>query len=477
MRLWHLFGLLMIVVVMGNGIATAQDGNSINAVTADYTNFREHPSLNGTVISILDPNTPILLLARDATGEWVQGDVNGVQGWVFYTLVITSADLRELPTIIVEDVPPPSSATTDETLVGEGDVSATTLDVTNFRSGPSTGYGIRATLTAQTTMTLTGRNTDASWVQASVNGVVGWIYAPLVQADTTISTLPVVEAPPLTAETTTNANAPAAVDTTSTASPPTSVVSGVGVRSQQIYARGQQMGNRANVFSKVGDSISTSPEFLYPVGVGGLRLGGYSYLQPTVDYFSTATARTHNSFANDSIAVRSGWTTFDILSPANSRAGVCQPGETPLECEYRVVRPAFALIMIGTNDIRHGVTLATYQANLQQIVTISIEMGVVPVVSTVPFINDGVNGGRVAAFNNAIRSIAAANAIPLWDYYAAIEGLPNYGLSSDNVHPSSEPQTAQTAIFEGYYLTFGYNMRNLTALQVLDVLRRQVAGA
>src|SRR5690349_4686898 len=49
----------------------------------------------------------------------------------------------------------------------------------------------------------------------------------------------------------------------------------VAARAKQLVALGKTKGNRLNVFSKVGDSITANPLFLAPVGTGGLRIGGY----------------------------------------------------------------------------------------------------------------------------------------------------------------------------------------------------------
>ena len=73
-------------------------------------------------------------------------------------------------------------------------------------------------------------------------------------------------------------------------------------------------------------------------------------------------------------------------------------------------------------------------------------------------------------FNVAIVQVATEQAVPLWNYWLAMERLPNHGMSGDGVHPS-QPPDGNTAIFDGFHLQFGFNMRNLTALQVLNALR------
>jgi uncharacterized protein YraI len=62
----------------------------------------------------------------------------------------------------------------------------------NVRQGPGTSYGILTTAARGTTVTLLGRNETASWLQVRLaNGTVGWSYAPLLQPNVNISTLPV----------------------------------------------------------------------------------------------------------------------------------------------------------------------------------------------------------------------------------------------------------------------------------------------
>jgi hypothetical protein len=243
-------------------------------------------------------------------------------------------------------------------------------------------------------------------------------------------------------------------------------------RVRVIYTVGQSMGNRADVFSKVGDSITASPSFLGPIGEGRYQLGDYGYLQAAIDHFSVSNAREGSSFLNPSLAAGIGWSAWAALDPQFSDATQCAPGETPLVCEYRLTRPAFALIMFGTNDTGYR-TSAEYEGDLRRIVDVSESMGVVPILSTIPSRPEMPE--RVAEFNRIVREVAAANALPVWDYYAALEGLPNDGLAWDNIHPSSPDEWYQDAAdFRPQNLIYGYVIRNLTALQVLDSVWRQV---
>src|SRR5512143_121649 len=111
---------------------------------------------------------------------------------------------------------------------------------------------------------------------------------------------------------------------------------GVASQARYLVRVGKQQGNRLNVFSKVGDSITAWGSFLVPVGNGGLRLGAYGALQGTVSFFMQTVARTNNPFANESLAAWGGWTSGDLLDPARDIPGGCGSGETPLDCELRI---------------------------------------------------------------------------------------------------------------------------------------------
>lgn len=239
----------------------------------------------------------------------------------------------------------------------------------------------------------------------------------------------------------------------------------VASRAYQLAYRGRRYGNRMDVFSKIGDSITAWDYSLTPIGAGGLRLGNFGNLQGVVAFF------THdaNSFASISFAAHDAWTTYDLLNPAQARQGACAPGETPVQCELRASRPGVALIMIGTNDLVYG-NPGAFRYNLEQIVTLVEHAGVIPVLSTIPHRRDKPQlDGRVYDYNVQIVQVALEHGAPLWNYWLAVEGLPANGVSIDGVHPSL-PGDHNTAIFDAEHLSAGWTVRNLTALQVLDAL-------
>jgi hypothetical protein len=243
---------------------------------------------------------------------------------------------------------------------------------------------------------------------------------------------------------------------------------------RRIYAVARVKGNRLDVFSKIGDSITVSDAFLMPIGDGLYDLGAdYAHLETTIAYYSAAEARPGfgNAFRNPSLAAGTGWAAFQALDAAYASPG-CLAGESPLACEYRVVQPSVALIMFGTNDIGYR-TPDQYRADLDRIAEVSVGAGVIPILSTIP--PRPTMPARVDEFNRIVAEVAAARRLPYWDYHAALAGLPNNGLAFDGVHPSSPPRRfADAAVFTPQNLRYGYVQRNLTALQTLHDLHQMI---
>jgi hypothetical protein len=227
---------------------------------------------------------------------------------------------------------------------------------------------------------------------------------------------------------------------------------------KEVYQRGLAMGRNPNVFSKVGDCQTSTGFYLvdfdYP---NQYSLGEYTYLQETIDYFE-------GSFARDSLAMRDGYNVAAILTPLRADPENCQPNETPIACEFRVSNPSIALISLETNF--NGRPADDYGKYMRQIIEYSLEQGVVPILATK---GDNLEGDH--SINAEIAEIAVEYDIPLWNFWAALQPLPNHGHS--------------TELNDGFHLSFsrnffdkeknmlsGWPWRNLTALQALDAVRR-----
>ena len=231
----------------------------------------------------------------------------------------------------------------------------------------------------------------------------------------------------------------------------------VSERAREIYRLGLALGNNPQAFSKVGDCLSVPPFFLAGFENPRIyRLGSdYAYLQEAIGYFA-------GSFARPSQAARIGFTVNSALDPGRADGPLCRRGESPLACEYRLNRPSFAFISLGTNG--DWLTDAQYEHGLRQIITFTVESGVVPILATKA---DDLDGGR---FNRIVRALAAEYQLPLWDYRLAVEALPNHGLQADGAHL----QWAPSYFDDPSRIWSGWQLRNLTALQALDRVWRGV---
>ena len=228
-------------------------------------------------------------------------------------------------------------------------------------------------------------------------------------------------------------------------------------RAQEIYSMGIELGRDANAFSKVGDCGGTPSWFLGPFdqGPNGYRLGDYEYLSEVIAYF-------HGSYERTSIAVHDGFNAASILSPIRANRELCEDGETPLACEFRLNNPSVALIMIGTNDVYH---VDEFEGRMRQIIEYTIEQGILPVIASKP---DNLEGDH--AINQILYSLALEYELPYWNLWRAFQDLPDKGLQEDGAHI-----TFSAPFFDDEYaMLAGWPWRNLTALQTLDFLMREL---
>jgi hypothetical protein len=244
--------------------------------------------------------------------------------------------------------------------------------------------------------------------------------------------------------------ATAATPAISQTGPSNPVVAAATAHARAIYQAGLALGNNPRAFSKIGDCQSVAPYFLAAFDTPGqYRLGEYGSLQDTITNFS-------GSFGRNSLATMNGLNTAGVLSPLWASAASCEPGESPLTCEYRVHRPSIAIISLGTNGAWQSD--ADYEAGLRKIIEISIDKGVVPILSTKA---DNVEGG--GRFNQIMAKLAAEYDLPLWNFWLAVAPLPNFGIV-DQYHLS----WGRPFFDDPISMSHGWAWRNLTALQSLD---------
>lgn len=404
---------------------------------------------------------PITILGRSDDGQWIEIRLDdSTEGWVRAANVNSDVSMSGLPITgyVPQDTPTPSP----DAIVRD-DAAGLRL-----RTQPNTESSVLTNMDAGAVLTVIGRSSDSEWLQViAPNRQRGWAMARFMEVYVDVLRLPVTFGIDPTLRSDDNMPASQLAG---------DVIVNITAKAQEIFDRGLTLGNRPNVFSKIGDSLTSATWAFYPIGWGQQTLGEYGYLQPVINNFSSEIIRDgSNSFANISLAADNAWTTEDLLDPTRGDPNICGVNETPLDCEYRISRPSIALILIGTNDVG-TMDSATYRANLEAILDKTIARSVLPVVSTLPE-RDGYDA-QIQEFNDIITQTARQYQIPIWNFNNVLAPLPNRGLDADGLHLSYPPGTLEqweaAANFTGDALNYGYNMRNLTALQVLDAIWRQV---
>lgn len=352
-----------------------------------------------------------------------------------------------LPSTATATSTPPPTATPTITptpaLMARVSASVPTL---RLRAAPGTTGEIITELQPDTLMTLVGRTADNTWLQVvTIDDQAGWVSAAYVAVDGDLAMLAVTGT---------------AVEAAGEIIP---YVSGITAHAREVFLQGQALGNRDFAFSLVGDSNTDNPAFLAPFDFGNYSLGAYEHLALTIGYFA-------GSFSRDSVSAVGSFSTARVLDPAYAD-GRCNGGESPLACEYRLHKPSVALILLGTGD-QHA--WQTFEGRYRQIIEYTLAQGIVPVLMTKADDLESIDNTAPAGFiNNLIRVLAVEYDVPLVDLRLAVEGLPNRGCLPDGFHYNAPPD-GRSAHFDDAHLQYGYTVRNLTALQVLDALRRYV---
>lgn len=456
--------LRVLILAMFVGLATlssmaaaAQESSDAQVKRMATTlRLRAEPSVDAAVLAELAAATSLRVLARTANNNWLQVETaDATVGWVAagYVELFVSLDSIPVSNPALSSAPAPTSAPVDAAVPAASSVAGAHVMAMSatlrLRSAPSTAGEILAEMMPGTPLTINGRSSDGAWLDVTTtDGLRGWAAAAYIVTG----------------------GAPVAVTAPAEDGMTTPAGSVRGVRA--IVARGQALGNQRHVFTTIGDSMTASAESLDAIGRGLYTLGGFAGLQRVIDTYMTAA---FNSFTHDSAAAGAGWTTMTALDPQFRNPAVCPAEVSSVECEINRVKPAVALIQLGTNDLQY-LSVDQFAYNIGRIVDLCIEKGVVPVLATIPY-RDGF-GASVDAFNATIRGVAASRDIPLWDVKGALDGLPNRGISGDGIHPSSAPggyaDSANFASAEA--LQAGYVTRNLTALQALDRLLAAMGG-
>lgn len=399
-----------------------------------------------------------------------------------------SASPSSLPSWTPQDTSIPTATATG---TPDSDAYVSNAAGVHVRRGPSTRFNPPlVTLDENDKLNILAISSEGSWYKVETESeTIGWVFGEMISLNRdlppdlpeefiptpTASPAPVVLQLNVTpgepivlggsgiAPTTDTSTGDTSTTTTTTGGSGVANVISVSVRTRQIYQTGRSRGNNPRVFVKVGDSITNNQPFMNGYGSGEYDLGEYGYLQDAINFFD------NGSFTRNSIAAESGFNAAAVQDAIWAPSGTCNPNESPLACEYRIMKPAIAIIMYGSLDVQlYGAD--AFRGYLSQIVQHTTSQGIVPVLTTFP------NGAdyypsQVEQFNSVIRSIAASEQIPLIELRNPALSLPDRGVGGDKYHLSMNG-TSYFIALNGEHNQYGLTLRNLLTLQALDDLRR-----
>ncbi|WP_119067492.1 SH3 domain-containing protein [Aggregatilinea lenta] len=337
----------------------------------------------------------------------------------------------------------------------------------NVRYGPNAGeYGVIGVLYAGQQLPVTGQNASGDWYAVTFDAAgslagprEGWIAANVVETEGGCDGVPVLADP----------GQPEEIDLLLSI-PVLPTLDAESLRA--IFAHGQSLGNDPRVFTKVGDCNTDTSYFLSGFDQDNYDLGPYADLAPSVDYYA-------GSWEHISLAGQVGFNALSMLDPMWADQNQCRfsENEGPLACEYRIAQPSVALMMFGPNDLIN-LTEEQYADALRGVIDLSLDRGVIPVLSTFTWHHDRM-WFKSLRLNAITVEIAQEYGLPLVNFWRAAQDLPNLGLVEGYTHLTSA--NTGTRMFEirftGEEATAGYALRNLVTLQVLDLLRTEVLEA
>ena len=197
-----------------------------------------------------------------------------------------------------------------------------------------------------------------------------------------------------------------------------------------IYDNGVLQEVNTKSFSKIGDCQNIKEAFLGIYDMNGryfLRNDELEW-QVTINNFS-------GFFNRDGEAIEQGLNVAAALSPLHANPDVCQPSESPLDCELRIANPSFAFISFERwwpSETPPDV----YEKYLRTVVQKTIDHGTIPILVTKA---DNIEGNH--KINQIIANLAFEFDIPLYNWWKAAQILPHRGMDpdrNDGFHISTE---------------------------------------
>jgi uncharacterized protein YraI len=159
---------------------TASNFILTGVLSAAEVRLRSSPT--GEPLTELNEGTRLIILGRTRDEGWLQVRVSatGEEGWIAAPFVTVTGSVSDLPITTSID---PLVEGLEAVIIGTRPV--------NLRTGPGVGFSVVEILPAASSVTVIGRNRDATWLQVRYESLTGWITADALSVDGNISQLPV----------------------------------------------------------------------------------------------------------------------------------------------------------------------------------------------------------------------------------------------------------------------------------------------
>ncbi|MBI5958379.1 MAG: SH3 domain-containing protein [Chloroflexi bacterium] len=242
---------------------------------------------------------------------------------------------------------------------------------------------------------------------------------------------------------------------------------------RNIYANGLALPSPVNpgVFSVVGDAPPSAFLAEFADGVGDFgALDDAGELNDLVFYYTSAILPPGgNSFqSGGAFGTNPDWRAGDLLDPVRADPGWCA-GQTPLDCELTVNRPAVVFVVIGRNDVLNNTPMDQFSAQIEAITQAIIAQGGIPVLTTIPGSQDAYPS--LQAYNTAIARVADDYDVPLLNIWRRINSSAPSGVDGNLQLTWSG---VGDVLNDAELNTYGIPNRNLVALRILQRIRTSV---
>lgn len=219
---------------------------------------------------------------------------------------------------------------------------------------------------------------------------------------------------------------------------------------RQLWRQGVNEGNNPHAFSILGDCHS-QPDVLFGRFADSVLwdTADYKPFKKTLKYF-------RSSWDRSFVTVVNGMSVASALNPTWARSAACKSGETPLACELRLNNPSILIVSLGTNWGTRSPD--EFEQYLRQILDLAIKEKVLPIIAT-----KGDPAGAYNPLNERMVAVAYEYDLPLWNFWEAIQDLPDHGLKPWDRN--------------GVYLSVAaWQVKRDTGLQALNQVREVVTA-